>query len=258
MKFDTKRTTLAVILLASLAGCGTSRGRVAAGQPKDSGIFPSVVRQVMMSLKGHTTIPLIAPTFVPTVSGHLTATTQPGGVSAKSYNVNVFATKAPIAVNAPSLAHSTYPEVASFGASRWPSSAQAMTAIFSWNANEGIVPQSPEQQHAVGLGYHVNATIYTMANVTSIQWHEGRWRFEVNDNHNVTRTALATQIVRFTHATPFPRADQTGLVIINDNMAGNHENMQSLVIWARGPIVYNVQTTRPLNALRMAVSMTRF
>jgi hypothetical protein len=133
-----------------------------------------------------------------------------------------------------------------------------MRAIHAWNADEGIIPQPPEQQHAVALGYHVNATIYTMGNVTSIQWQAGRWLFEVNDNHNVTRTALAKQIVRFTHQTPFPRADQSGLVIINYNTVGTRETIQSLVIWNRGPILYHDQTTMPLNALRMTVSMKQF
>ena len=135
-----------------------------------------------------------------------------------------------------------------------------MRALSAWNANEGIIPQPPEQRRAVALGYHVTATIYTMGNVTSIQWQVGRWLFEVNDSHNVARTAVAKQIVRFTHQTPFPRADQAGLVIINDNTTGIHETIQSqsLVIWTRGPISYSDQTTMPLNALRMAVSMKKF
>ncbi|PSR23993.1 MAG: hypothetical protein C7B43_19675 [Sulfobacillus benefaciens] len=266
MKSYKKRMGIVFFLLAILTGCGTSPGiGENTLQSKGPGGFPSVVQQVMMSLKAHTTIPLFAPTFVPTGRGYLTATIQPGGVSAKSYHVNMFATKSRVAVNAPSLANgnTTYPEIASFGASRWPSSAQAIRAISAWNADEGLIPQPSEQQHAVALGYHVKATAYTMgnnSNVTSIQWQAGRWLFEVNGNLQVAHATLADakQIVRFTHQTPFPGSDQAGLVIINYNTVGTHETIQSLVIWTRGPILYHVQTTMPLNALRMAVSMKHF
>ena len=127
MKSNKKQTGMAFILLAILTGCGTSHGiRGNALQPKDTATFPRVVQQVMRSIKGKTTIPLLAPTFVPTGSGYLTATTQPGGVSSKSYHVNMFMTKSPMAVNAPSLANSTVPEMASFGASRLGSAAKAI------------------------------------------------------------------------------------------------------------------------------------
>jgi hypothetical protein len=53
---------------------------------------------------------------------------------------------------------------------------------------EGALPQASVPQHAVTLAYHVNATI---GNVTRIQLQAGRWFFEVNDDHNVTRTGLA-------------------------------------------------------------------
>ena len=258
MKSHKKQTGMAFILLAILTGCGTSHGiRGNALQTKDTVTFPTVVQQVMMSIKGNTTIPLLAPTFVPTGSGYLTATTQPGGVSPKSYHVNMFMTKSLIAVNAPSLANSTYPEIASFGASRFGSSEKAVNAINTWNTDEGIIPRPPEQKHAVTLGYNVKSTVYTMGNVTSIQWQAGLWKFEVNDDHNATRTALAKRIVRFTHQTPFPGSDQAGLVIINYT-TGTHENIQSLVMYTRGSILYSVQTTIPLNALRMAVSMKKF
>ncbi len=258
MKSNKKQTGLAFILLAILTGCGTSHGsRGNALQPKDTVTFPTVVQQVMMSIKGKTTIPLLAPTFVPTGSGYLTATTQPGGVSPKNYHVNMFMTKSLIAVNAPPLANSTYPEISSFGASRLGSSEKAISAINTWNIDEGIIPRPPEQKHAVALGYNVKATVYTMGNVTSIQWKAGLWKFEVNDDHNVTRTALAKQIVRFTHQTPFPGSDSAGLVIINDT-AETHQNIQSLVMYTRGPILYSVQTTNPLNARHMALSMKNF
>ncbi len=259
MNFDKKRVGIAFILLGVLTGCGTSHGiGENALQPKSTVAFPSVVQQVMTSVKGHTTIPLLAPTFMPTASGYLTATTQPGGVSPKSYHVNVFATKSPVAVNTSSLANSTYPEVASFGASRFASSSQAISAIHAWNANEGLIPRPPEKKSTTALGDSVNATVYKMGNVTSIQWQTGRWLFEVNDNLNVARTALAKQIVRFAHQTPFPGSDQAGIVIINVTTTGAHENIQSLVIGTRGPILYSEQTTKPLNALRMAVSMKQF
>ena len=84
MKSYKKRMGIVFFLLAILTGCGTSPGiGENTLQSKGPGGFPSVVQQVMMSLKAHTTIPLFAPTFVPTGRGYLTATIQPGGCVSK-------------------------------------------------------------------------------------------------------------------------------------------------------------------------------
>ncbi len=266
---------LALLLTGGLGGSGVA---AAGSKASHSSPFPKFVYQEMISIKPLTTLPLIAPTFVPRTPAfvgttkhdrYFTATNQPGGVLKGHYNVNVSVTPTPVPVNSPSLDGMAVPgaPVASFGADRHGSPQQAVATLSGWNADEGFVPTAQENYRVDNVGYGIQARVYSGgAGITSVQWQEGPWTFEVNNNANNSLVPMAQQIVRFVRNHPLPASANAGLVVINfvsfTTPSRTHESIasaaQSVAMWTTGSVVYNVQTTTPLNVLQMTVSMRPF
>ena len=115
------------------------------------------------------------------------------------------------------------------------------------------------------VGSGIQARMYSGgAGVTSVQWQEGPWTFEVNNNANNPLLPVAQQIVRFGHSHPLPTSASAGLVVMNvwsDLTPSRHASMasaaQSVVMWSRGAVVFT-DTTAPLTVLQIAVSMRPF
>ena len=281
MKHRTAGVTwgMALLLTGVLGGCGGA----AVSKASPTSPFPPFVSQEMISIKPRTTLPLMAPTFVPRTPAfivgttkhdrYLTATDQPGGVLAGHYHVNVFVTPTPIPVNAPSLDGMAIPgaEVADFGADRYGSPQQAAATLAGWNADEGFVPTAQDPYRVADVGSGIQARVYSGgaavgARNTSVQWQAGPWTFEVNNNANNALVPVAQQIVRFVHSHPLPAAD-AGLVVINffsswpgsrtyDRIKG--AAVQSDAMWTSGSIKYTVGTGNPLTVLQMTASMRPF
>ncbi len=266
---------MALLLTGVLGGCGGA----AVSKPSPTSPFPPFVYQEMRYIKPRTTLPLMAPTFVPRTPAfivgttpkhdrYLTATAQ-HEVLAGFYFVNVFATPTPIPVNAPSLEGMgiARPEVADFGADRYGSSQQAAATLPGWNADEGFVPTAQDPYRVEDVGSGIQARVYSGgAGNTSVQWQAGPWTFEVNNNANNALVPVAQDIVRFVHRHPLPAAN-AGLVVINffsswpgsrtyDRITG--AAVQSEALWTSGSVVYRVGTANPLTLLQMTASMRPF
>ena len=275
MKHSTKGVAvgMALLLTGVLGGCGGA----AASKASPTSPFPTFVYQEMISIKPRTTLPLVAPTFVPKTPAfvgstnhdrYLTATDQPGGVLEGHYHVNVFVTPTLVAVNSPSLDGMANPgaEVAAFGADCYGSPEQAAATLAGWNADEGFVPMAQDPYRVDHVGSGIQARVYSGgAGVTSVQWQQGPWTFEVNNSANSALLAVAQQIVRFVHSHPLPSTANAGLVVMNfssDLTPPRHASItslaQSVVMWTRGAVVYRVTTYTPLNVLQMTVSMRPF
>lgn len=268
-------TVCTAFMLTVVAGCGSPSTTSTNGKPTARHLnqnpiarnaesymgWATLIQLVMDNLKGSINVPLMAPTFIPSPSGYPSAQYQvgvmPSGVNnGVNYNVNLFATKTPVGINDPSLNHQL--QFGSFGGSRFGSVAKALNGLDFLNHDEGIVPQSSYHVSSVNLGYHIYGKLFKQGGTTSIQWHEGRWLFEVNKNQGSADLNLAKQMVQFTQTNFLPIPGQKGLIIVNitqpERVQNTSTQLQSQVWWNKGAVLYHDQTTNPLNAMRMAVS----
>ncbi|MDP4171510.1 MAG: hypothetical protein Q8906_12940 [Bacillota bacterium] len=215
--------------------------------------FDNTIVQAMQYAQIRSNISLMAPTkpfFTPNVK-HMGAKVS---ADKKSYSVDLFSTDKPLPINSSLFSSRQYDEmnnlIGGFGGSNYSSPKIAKAQLYQTTANDLSPPyQSPPNSPftKVDLGKGITGTAY--ASFPMVEWHEGKWIFQVWDGTLQQDVLETKKIVAYldTHLLP-PTYGVFGENIAGD---GNHTGVE----WVYGNTVYSCFSYHSgLLAAEMAVS----
>ncbi len=197
-----------------------------------------------------TKVPVILPSNVPIGDGEsLMATTVS---QTWYYKVSFFGTKQPAAVNSEDASKGT--PIATVEGTEYKNAALAGNEI-----NYQQVDFSNRQIPPVDLGRNIKAEEDAGAGHSYLNWNEGRWYIMVDSPNDPTyRTKqypdskqLAKQVVAYLDQYLLPTPQKVGSIQI-DNW---DSHLQATVTWQENQMVYQVTSSDPMIALKVAVAM---
>ncbi|MGM9904049.1 MAG: hypothetical protein ACI32O_09010 [Enterococcus sp.] len=108
----------------------------------------------------------------------------------------------------------------------------------------------------IDLGHSIVGFQQGAAGSSYLEWQEGNWRFRlrVSNIEGQDPVPQAKEIVNYLESALLPAPEQVGVVMIDSTDASNQHTQVS---WQEPTTVYTITNQEPLNALKMAVSMTQ-
>lgn len=197
-----------------------------------------------------TKVPVILPSNVPIGDGEsLTATTVS---QTWYYKACFFGTKQPAAVNSEDASKGT--PIATVEGTEYKNATLAGKEI-----NYQQVDLSGHQIPPVDLGRNIKAEEDAGAGHGYLNWNEGRWYITMDSPNNPEyknktypdSKQLAKQIVAYLDQYLLPAPQKVGMIAI-DNW---NNNMETIITWQQNQMVYQVTSSDPMTALKVAVAM---
>ncbi|ALS35868.1 putative small lipoprotein YifL [Enterococcus rotai] len=173
---------------------------------------------------------------------YLTAATTSAADQA-NFRILYYAETSPIEVN--DLAVNDLQPIASFEKKNYASNEAAASAVNQIIDNGG---------NPIDLGYGITGHQQGAAGSTFLSWQEGNWSLVVRASNINGEVAdpVAKEAVAYLETAMLPAPQTVGQISLTASTSDSYQT--NSVVWQEGAVVYTIQHSDPLQALKMAVS----